>query len=449
MNRGAKFLVSTTMLAVAGCNGEQGKLEIRSTPTPLAQGQQSVPYRIAEARGQLARGNVALALEAFRLAERESPNSAAPLSGIATCYDQMGRYDLSRRSYEAALALEPGNLEVLGAFASSLQLQGRADEAMNVRREIAARSAATAVPEQQLAEVSAPVSAPPEQAVPTIASAPPMAPVQVASAPVAPLPERTWAAAQVDLAVPTPEKVGLGLSAIDTGQVEMTPEAPARVTAAPAPAPKPAVQTAAIGQTVTVKLPPSQPRPAAPVPVTLKPVPASAPAPKPAPVPSVEFAALKPYVRPIVEPSVVQERGPRLERVSMGEIALITVPKPVWEPTTVARTNRSTTVRFVPLGEANAQPIKVRLLNAARINRLAARTRVWLAARGWRGMSIGNAQVARSRSLILYPANQRAMAQRLSAHFGFPIAPRASGSQVLVLLGNDAARRKPYRTSRA
>ena len=45
MKRGAKFLVSTTILAVAGCNGEQGKLEIRSTQTPLAQGQQ--PCRIA------------------------------------------------------------------------------------------------------------------------------------------------------------------------------------------------------------------------------------------------------------------------------------------------------------------------------------------------------------------------------------------------------------------
>jgi hypothetical protein len=133
----------------------------------------------------------------------------------------------------------------------------------------------------------------------------------------------------------------------------------------------------------------------------------------------------------------------------MGEIALITVPRPVWQATTVAQTSRTTTVRFVPLREANAQPIKVRLLNAARVDRLAARTRVWLAARGWRGMSIGNAHVTRSRSVILDPAKQRAMAQRLSAHFGFPIAPRPYGSQVLVLLGSDAARRKPFRTSRA
>ena len=133
----------------------------------------------------------------------------------------------------------------------------------------------------------------------------------------------------------------------------------------------------------------------------------------------------------------------------MGEIALITVPKPVWLPTTVARNDRSTTLRFVPLRQAYKLPVKVRLLNAARVDRLAARTRVWLAARGWRGLSIGNAQATRTRSVILYPANQRALAQRLSAQFGFPIARRASGSHMIVLLGTDAARRKALRTARA
>ena len=36
MKRGGKFLVSATAFAVAACGGQQGKLEIRSTPTPLA-----------------------------------------------------------------------------------------------------------------------------------------------------------------------------------------------------------------------------------------------------------------------------------------------------------------------------------------------------------------------------------------------------------------------------
>ena len=154
--------------------------------------------------------------------------------------------------------------------------------------------------------------------------------------------------------------------------------------------------------------------------------------------------------RPMQEPTVIAEKGPRLERISMGEIALITsVAPPVWKSTTVARTDQSTTLRFVPLRQASMQPVKVRLLNAARVNRLAARTRTWLNARGWRGLSIGNASTTRTRSVILYPAGKRAVAQRLSAQFGFPLARRASGTYVTVLLGTDAARRRVVRPARA
>ncbi|QNP46209.1 LytR C-terminal domain-containing protein [Sphingomonas sediminicola] len=447
------------MLAVAGCGGQQGKLEIRSTPTPLAQGQRAVPYRIAEARGQLALGNVALALEAFRLAQREDPNNPDALVGIATCYDQMGRFDLSRRNYEAALALAPSSTEILGALASSLQLQGRTEEALGVRQEIAARAAASAALEQAVAEVPAPMrSAPETEAVQTAAAAPavivPVEPVQVAAAPAvetAPAP-RTWAAAPVALSVSTPERVGVDVPAIQTARVEMVAEAPAPVpaetAAAPAAASKPAVQTAAVGRSVTIKLPPPRPVQSVPASKPAAAVPLAPAMPLDEPPQEAVFVPLKPYVRPVAEPVVAEERGPRLERMSMGEIALITVPKPVWQPTTVARNDRTTTLRFVPLRQAYALPVKVRLLNAARVDRLAARTRVWLAARGWRGLSIGNAQATRTRSVILYPANQRALAQRLSAQFGFPIARRASGSHMVVLLGTDAASRKALRTVR-
>jgi hypothetical protein len=459
MKRGGKFLVSTTMLAVAGCGGQQGKLEIRSTPTPLAQGQRAVPYRIAEARGQLALGNVALALEAFRLAQREDPNNPDALVGIATCYDQMGRFDLSRRNYEAALALAPSSTEILGALASSLQLQGRTEEALGVRQEIAARAAASAALEQAVAEVPAPMRSDPRtEAVQTVAAAPavivPVEPVQVAPAPAvetAPAP-RTWAAAPVALSVSTPERVGVDVPAIQTARVEMVAEAPAPVpaptAATPSVASKPAVQTAAVGRSVTIKLPPARPVQSVPASKPAAAVPLAPAMPLDEPPQEAVFVPLKPYVRPVAEPVVAEERGPRLERMSMGEIALITVPKPVWQPTTVARNDRTTTLRFVPLRQAYALPVKVRLLNAARVDRLAARTRVWLAARGWRGLSIGNAQATRTRSVILYPANQRALAQRLSAQFGFPIARRASGSHMVVLLGTDAASRKALRTVR-
>jgi hypothetical protein len=132
----------------------------------------------------------------------------------------------------------------------------------------------------------------------------------------------------------------------------------------------------------------------------------------------------------------------------MGEIALISAPTPMWRPTTVAQTGRSATVRFIPLREASTVPVQVRLLNAARVNRLAARTQSWLVARGWRGLGVGNADTVRAQSVILYPAGKRTLAQTLSAQFGFAIQQRASGSQITVLLGRDAARHPVLRQVR-
>jgi hypothetical protein len=162
------------------------------------------------------------------------------------------------------------------------------------------------------------------------------------------------------------------------------------------------------------------------------------------PVSAVTFPAKMATISEKTLPS----KGPRLERMSMGEIALISAPSALWQPTTLAKSARSTTVRFVPLREASTVPVQVRLLNAARVNRLAARTRSWLIARGWNGLGVGNAGSVRAQSVILYPAGKRALAQTLSTQFGFAIRQRASGSQITVLLGRDAARHPSLRQVR-
>ena len=481
MKRGGKFLVSTTAFAVVACGGQQGKLEIRSTPTPLAEMKRAVPERIAEARGQLALGNVALALTSFRIAAREDPNSIDALAGIADCYDRMSRFDLSRRYYESALALAPADTQLLAAFAASLQLQGKSAEALSVREEISARMAASAALESAaMAEV--------EGAAP---------PVQVAAAEVKP-------AASAKAAPPARSTV--------VPEANAAPVPRPKLKADPKPLPRPEIRVAAVepqavpaplGPSVTIKLPPPRRvQPAAAVPAALparstwaavEPGVASAPlsAPQPVPVniapefasvallrpieervpePSIaqerplaapqpvpvnipsEFASvalLRPIDERVPEPSIAEERGPRIERMSTGEIALITVSKPEWRSTTVASSERSSKVRFVPLRQARLSPVKVRLLNAARVDKLAARTRTWLNSRGFRGLGIGDAPATRRRSVILYPAAQRAMAQRLSAQFGFPLSRRASGSHVVVLLGADAARMRPLQPKRA
>jgi hypothetical protein len=434
MERGAKFLISATVLSVAACGGESGKLEIRSTPTALAPGEHPVSFRVAEARGQLALGNVAYALEGFRKAWREDPNSVDALAGMANCYDRMGRFDLSRRNYEAALAISPSNLPLLAALASSLDQQGDGAGAGKVRQEIALRAAAAKVQATQLAQVrpadtvedaeaelvrlvaaAAPVEA--AESAP-VAAAPPVAPV-VASPPPTP----------VLAASPRAPAVTNTLAVLKSFQV-VAPVAVAvpvlAIAKAVVAAPLRAVAPRAVAaSTLTVKLP----RVRVAGLVTAE---------------AVAFPARAATITPATLPA----RGPHLERLSMGEIALISAPTPMWRPTTVAQTGLSTTVRFIPLREASTVPVQVRLLNAARVNRLAARTQSWLVARGWRGLGVGNANTVRAQSVILYPAGKRALAQTLSSQFGFAIQQRASGSQITVLLGRDAARHPVLRQVR-
>ena len=445
MKRGGKFLVSATVLAVAACGSEQANLEVRSIPTPLAQGTRTVPFRIAEAHGQLALGNVALALEGFRKAWRDDPDSVDALSGMATCYDRMGRFDLSRRNYEAALAVEPANVELLGAFAQSLQLQGDLAEAQQVRTEIAQRLAARSAIEtpELLARPPSPTPAP-QVATETFQVAQVEATVPMAlaaSAPVLaeeavveiPIPRPALSAAPVQVTAGRPDsKVVVSAPALPDPKIVMEADEPMPVTVA-----QPAL---AAGPSVTMKLPPAR-RIEAAAPAPMAPQPAD-----PVALADVsDLPALKSHSRVVPKPAVVEEQGPRLERLSMGEIGLITAPGPMWRSTTVAQTGLSTKIRFVPLRQASTYPVKVRLLNAARVNRLAARTRNWLMARGWRGMAIGDAPATRTRSVIYYPANKRVLAQRLAAQFGFALAPRATGTQITVLLGSDAARHPSLR----
>jgi hypothetical protein len=194
------------------------------------------------------------------------------------------------------------------------------------------------------------------------------------------------------------------------------------------------VEQAAVGPSVTIKLPPAR-RVEAVV------LPAAAPAPAPVTaMASADTPPLQPYTRPVPKPALADEEGPRLERLSLGEIGIVTTPGPMWRSTTVAMTERSTTVRWVPLREASAQSSRVRLLNAARVNRLAARTRSWLVAHGWSSMAIGDAPAARARSVIVYPARERALAQNLANQFGFAMEERSDVKIEKMLLGRDAAR---------
>jgi tetratricopeptide (TPR) repeat protein len=302
-------ILGLAAVVLTSCGTEM--VEVRSIKQPLTQGRQPANFRVAEGNAQLVLGNVGLAVESYRKALREEPDSIGAMAGLATCYDRMGRTDLSRRYYEMALAVDPANTDLYSLFALSLEAQGQRDEAARVKTELAARVVAPEAP----------------RAVP--------------------------------------------------GSVPVLPPPPA--------------------QNMTVALAPSRPAPVA-----------------------VE--------RPVA--------GLKLERLSMHEVALITRPRPRWEVQTVTRTATSTTIRF----EKKLQPA-VTLLNAARVQGLAARTRSYLAARGFAAARIGDAPAVRKQSAILYAAADAPRAERIAAQFGFALERReGANAGLIILLGRDAAR---------
>jgi len=368
--RGMRIAAATLMLAATSC-GEEGKLEIRSTPSPFAAGQRAVSFRVAEAQAQYALGNVALALEGYRKAVREDPSSVDALAGIARCYDQMGRFDLSRRYYESALALAPGDTRTYANFAASLDKQGRREEASSLRAEMAQRLAAAAKPVEAIPAT-----------VPTLAVA-----ETVPSQPIAVRPEPAKVAAiAVPYVAPAPARAA--------------PELQPPVTPAPVAA-----------RSVTIALAPA--RPASP-----------------------------PLVAPV-------QAGPRLERLSLGEVALVTTAAPLWRAQMVERSPRSATIGFRPLARSPVRVANVILLNAARSQGLAARTRAYLSERGWSRVAIGDAPRTMGMSTILYPANRRATAVRLANQFGFALRhQRSEAGTLTILLGRDAANDGTLRAKR-
>ena len=137
MKGASQFTCIAVAVSAAACS--TGDLSIRPIKSNLAEGRQPSNVRVAEGNAQLALGNVALAIEAYRKALREESSNVEAMVGLANCYDRMGRSDISRRHYEMALAADPANTEIYSHFAQSLDIQGQRDEAARVMAELAAR----------------------------------------------------------------------------------------------------------------------------------------------------------------------------------------------------------------------------------------------------------------------------------------------------------------------
>ncbi len=107
--------------AVDARTEQPGKLRMTG-PDPIA-GATAEAAR-AHGRAMLALNNLPQALQAFRQALAQDPDSVDGLNGIAVCYDRLGRFEDARVHYEAALGIDPTSAMLLNNYGLSLYLQG-------------------------------------------------------------------------------------------------------------------------------------------------------------------------------------------------------------------------------------------------------------------------------------------------------------------------------------
>ena len=497
MTRGAKFFLLGSCLAAAGCTAATQNVKVR----PLADGAAKFRYSgslIAQGRAQLALGNVGLALETFRKAQREQPPGADTFAGIAACYGAMGRYDLARANYEYALAYAPNDASLLTALASSLDRLGESEQAGKARAEAIRLAAAPAQ-----ADVATATS---DRASGTLTLMLPP-PTRIAAASVQPAARSIRKAVAVAEQRPTPAiavsrptppaikmpsvssqppkiqlaaNAGIAIAAPTGALDETTPDiappqsTPASVKLSSVSVPAKSVSAPNVEieypiRTQAAETVPSQQMTAAARPASV--APARAPSPAPAesllrvsmeksrtPVQSTHVVQAAPPVVRVHEPLIAQadpqaESGPRLQRLSPGVVSLVTSIAPVRPhvPQTPSPTRTDVAMiqpaqRFASADAVRWLPLKygppqapIRLLNAARTQSLAARTRVALLDRGWSKIRIGNARKIRQHSLVLYASARWAVARRLAAHLGCKAVRNDKVQNVVVLLGRDAA----------
>lgn len=513
MNGGIKASLLVSCLAVAGCMTTTKEVKYQAIPDPsavLSQGGDE----IAVARGQFLLGNVGLALEGFRKAQRANPSNPAALAGIGDCYASMGRFDLAQSNYEAALALAPHNHQLLLGLATIFDREGKPALAM------AARAEAAVVPQAVQSSTAIAVPAPAQHAALVSARAPDNTPTIRSRASVP-----TRAEKFVEIPRPSVGSVTVELprarpvdhvhaQAVALAAREFQADLPAQVSA-PVPASLPDLAAPArIAQTVeiphpslgsvTVELPSAQPAEhvvalttdlsaaeiaAFVMPSAVQPsaqgLPAQIEQTVEIPHPSLETAMLDvPTPRraqhveahaaqlapAMIEANVPVEAeaalpdaparpalprkpvpseapavaaalapAPRLERLTSGEVALVTTGKSLWRSTASVQTASGSTVRWVALASPQGHP-NVQILNAARSQGIAASARTVLLDRGWRKIAVGDAPAILHKSVVLYPKSRTALGRRLAAQFGVG-AQMAERDNVVLILGRDSVDR--------
>ena len=412
MARRAKTALLISCVALASCSAGSGiKIRAAADPVMLSKGD-----AISVARAQLMLGNVGLALEGFRKALRENPSDTVALAGIGDCYASMNRYDLAQSSYEQALALLPRDPSLLRGIARIFDQEGQHAKATLAQAEAAA-AAAPQAPLQRPVIASVPVGRTVPLNTAVIGSVtvelPTATPAQRVAEPVIEAAQRTIVPAatektslpQQSESPPLPSSGSDGhIAAVSSAvPIERVEEAESRSVP----------QSRASTQDVALLLSEADP------------------ASGQTPPTHTNFGSTDAIAQ---SPS-----QPRLERLSRGEVALITTSTPIWRQPSNRRPTAETAVAWVRL-MPTPPGTNVQILNAARKQGLAASARSVLADRGWRKIAVGDAPTPQHLSVVLYPASQTRIGRSLAAQFG--IGSRVvKGKAVVLILGRDVISR--------
>lgn len=233
MTGGLKAALLISCFGIAGCSAVTRQVELKpiDPAAPLRAGGNELSTGYAE----LALGNVGLALEAFRMAQRARPSDPAPQAAIGDCYAAMGRFDIAEASYEIALSLAPRDHRLLLGLASILERAGNSSRAADIRAEAERFQQLAALPAQAMARPVTPSLGLPSTALAAGASVgsvtvqlPPARPIDIARA------------AAVRIAVPT---IGIDDRLSPSSQLRSgRPHSPE----APPPSPSPQGQAIAV-----------------------------------------------------------------------------------------------------------------------------------------------------------------------------------------------------------
>lgn len=375
MGKGAFPVIACGSLAAAACSAPS--LQVRAIPDPAAKLRNGADL-IGNAQTMLALNNVGVALEGFRKAEIEQPENPDVYAGLAACYAAMRRYDLASTYYQRALAYAPHSRKLLRALADAVERQGDTSRAIAIRAEFSSLAAA---PTAGARVGSITVELPPLRPDPRTTS-------RVVSAP-APPPVAMSATVSAAKSLPGTKEAA---------------EAPARA-----------------------KMPQLLSEAAQALPISPA---AVAPHPRAAVVSQNTSGQLH-------AESLTADR-PRLERLSLGEVALVTGSARPWDRRVPSSPARVTWLPIQPGPSAGT----IQLLNAARSRGLAAWTRHQLADRGWKRLAVGDYSRVRRHSLVVYSAGYGVTARRLAAQLDCKSVEVPGKQKLVVLLGRDAESKK-------